>query len=428
MNSRRAWAIVALVAAAALLVVLGYLVVADAGRMLLGVVLLAIAAAGAAIALSHGGPLRVAALVTAGVSFVAAVVVLLVLGHPVEDVVVIALAALAVVATRRALRPNVHLPRAPRPQRAAMIWNAKSGGGKAVEHDLPGEARKRGIEPVELTDGTDLVALAHRLVDDGADGLAAAGGDGTQAIVAAVAAERDVPFACIPAGTRNHFALDLGVDRADVVGALDAFVDGGERPVDLADANGRTFVNNCSIGVYAEAVQRREYRGAKLRTLLATASEALGSSDAVELDFSWTGPTGDRENGAAVILVSNNVYRLGRGIGSGSRPRLDAGVLGIGVIRAPGGTGPEPGRSLWSTWSATDFSVMSADQVNVGLDGEALTLDAPLRFTIRPRALRVRVARRHPGASPSAVQPDSIHGTLLLLWRLAVGARIEGLQ
>ena len=84
-----------------------------------------------------------------------------------------------------------------------------------------------------------------------------AGGDGSQAIVAAIAAELDLPYACIPAGTRNHFALDLGVDRDDVVGALDAFVDGGrERRVDLAEVNGRVFVNNVSLGVYAEAVQR----------------------------------------------------------------------------------------------------------------------------------------------------------------------------
>ena len=84
-----------------------------------------------------------------------------------------------------------------------------------------------------------------------------AGGDGSQAIVAAAAANAGVPYACIPAGTRNHFALDLGVDRNDVVGALEAFVDGGERSVDLAEVNGRVFVNNVSLGVYADAVQQR---------------------------------------------------------------------------------------------------------------------------------------------------------------------------
>src|SRR5262249_56096250 len=102
----------------------------------------------------------------------------------------------------------------------------------------------------------------------GAEALAMAGGDGSQAIVASVASELDLPYACIPAGTRNHFALDLGVDRDDVVGALDAFVDGGERRVDLAEVNGRVFVNNVSLGGYAEAGQHHGHREAQLRTSL----------------------------------------------------------------------------------------------------------------------------------------------------------------
>ena len=126
-------------------------------------------------------------------------------------------------------------------------------------------------------------------VADGADALAMAGGDGSQAIVAAIAAERDLPYACIPAGTRNHFALDLGVDRDDVVGALDAFVDGGERRVDLAEVNGRVFVNNVSLGLYAEAVQREGYREAKLRTILDTLPDVLGP-EGEGLDLRWTGP------------------------------------------------------------------------------------------------------------------------------------------
>ena len=129
----------------------------------------------------------------------------------------------------------------------------------------------------------------------GADALAAAGGDGTQALVASIAAEHDLPFACIPAGTRNHFALDLGVDRDDVVGALDAFVNGGERRVDLAEVNGRVFVNNVSLGLYAEAVQREGYRDAKLRTMLDTAPDVLDAepTDAA-VELGWRGPDGAR--------------------------------------------------------------------------------------------------------------------------------------
>ena len=163
-----------------------------------------------------------------------------------------------------------------RPSAPVLFYNPKSGGGKAERFALADEARERGIEPIELGPPWDLEALVRGAVERGADGLAMAGGDGSQAIVAAVAAERGLPYACIPAGTRNHFALDLGVDRDDVVGALDAFVDGGERTVDLAEVNGRVFVNNVSLGLYAEAVQHQEYRDAKLRTILDTVPDVIG--------------------------------------------------------------------------------------------------------------------------------------------------------
>ena len=175
-------------------------------------------------------------------------------------------------ARRDARRLQLHVPLADArpPEHPVLFYNPKSGGGKAEKFNLAEEARARGIEPIELTLGTDLEQLVRWRVADGADALAMAGGDGSQAVVAMVAAELDLPYACIPAGTRNHFALDLGVDRDDVVGALDSFVDGGERRVDLAEVNGRVFVNNVSLGLYAEAVQRKGYRDAKLKTILDT--------------------------------------------------------------------------------------------------------------------------------------------------------------
>ena len=234
-----------------------------------------------------------------------------------------------------------------------------------------------------------------------------AGGDGSQAIVAAIAAERGLPYACVPAGTRNHFALDLGVDRDDVVGALDAFVDGGERIVDLAEVNGRVFVNNVSLGVYAEAVQREGYRDAKLRTLLDTIPDMLGPGGS-ELDLRWTSPSGDLHHEGAMVLVSNNRYRLGRAVGSGTRPRIDDGLLGITVVAEPSGDskGGWPLQRPLREWSAPGFEVDADSPVPAGIDGEALVLDPPLRFRIRPGVLRVRIARQHPGASPSALIPE----------------------
>jgi diacylglycerol kinase family enzyme len=302
-----------------------------------------------------------------------------------------------------------------------LFVNPWSGGGKAAKVGLAAEAADRGIRTVELRRGDDLEQLVRDAVAAGADGLAAAGGDGTQAIVAAAAAEHGLPYACIPAGTRNHFALDLGVDRHDVVGALDAFVNGGEHLVDLGEVNGRVFVNNVSMGLYAEAVQSKGYRDAKIRTLLDTAPTALGSGGS-QLDLRWTSPDGVAHPSAATILVSNNPYRLGRAVGSGTRPRIDTGQLGVAVVRA-GGEGGAPGTasSLLRQWSTFTFQVDSTRPVPLGIDGEAVVLEPPIRFRIRPGVLRVRIAPQHPGASPSAMQPDHAGDGFRVLAAIAAG-------
>ena len=140
----------------------------------------------------------------------------------------------------------------PAARHGVLIMNLKSGGGKAEKFHLVDECRARGIEPVVLQRGDDLLQLARDAIDRGADVVGMAGGDGSQALVASIAAERGVPMVVIPAGTRNHFALDIGLDRDDVVGALDAYGEARERVIDLADVNGRIFVNNVSLGLYAD--------------------------------------------------------------------------------------------------------------------------------------------------------------------------------
>ena len=352
-----------------------------------------------------------------------AAVVLVIVDSGVLELVLIGAAALATLAATKAVF-SVHLPLpgAADPARPVLFFNPKSGGGKAERFRLADEARARGIEPIELGPPWDLEQLVRDAIARGADALAMAGGDGSQAIVAAIAAERELPYACIPAGTRNHFALDLGVDRDDVVGALDAFIDGGEKRVDLAEVNGRVFVNNVSLGLYAEAVQREGYREAKLRTIVGTLPEVLGPEGA-GLDLRWTGPGGSEHSDGAAILVSNNRYRLGHAIGSGTRPRIDDGLLGITVAGAPTGRG-EGQRRLqrpWREWTAPEFEVRSDGPIPAGVDGEALVLQAPLRFSIRPDVLRVRIARAHPGASPSATMPDSMLGTLREVLAIAAG-------
>ena len=162
-------------------------------------------------------------------------------------------------------------------RRAVLFVNPRSGGGAAARSGVVERAREQGIEVHILSLDQSLAALAEAAVASGADALGMAGGDGSLAVVAAAAAAHDLPFVCVPAGTRNHFALDIGVDRHDVAGALDAFNEEVERRIDMAEVNGRLFLNNVSLGIYGDAVQRSAYRDAKVRTLLETAQEVLSS-------------------------------------------------------------------------------------------------------------------------------------------------------
>lgn len=300
------------------------------------------------------------------------------------------------------------------PDRAepVLIMNLRSGGGKAERFHLADECVARGIRPVILRPGDDLIALAEEAVASGARAIGMAGGDGSQAAVASVAARHEVPHVCVPAGTRNHFALDLGLDRTDVVGALDAYSDQVERRVDLAIVNGRTFVNNCSLGLYARVVQSPQYRDAKLRTAADVLPDLIGP-DAEPLDLRFAGPTGDRFTSAHLILVSNNPYQLAHPGGRGTRERLDLGLLGVVAVQVDDAadatrfmmlelTGQVQRFPGWQEWTARDFMVDSGEPVEVGVDGEALTLEPPVRFRIQPGALRVWLPKSALRVSPAA--------------------------
>jgi diacylglycerol kinase family enzyme len=421
-SRQRIAAIIALILAPAVILFTVYVLTVQFPRGMIVFVSVAIALCAAWYGLLRRGVPRLLGLVVAVAGLATPAILLLTEGGPRAAGVLIPVGVvLATAAARAAFRVKVPLAPATRPARPVLIYNPKSGGGKAEKLDLADEARARGIEPIELTPGADLEELARSAAASGADALAMAGGDGSQAIIAGVASELDLPYACVPAGTRNHFALDLGVDRDDVVGGLDAFVDGGERVVDIAEVNGRVFVNNVSLGLYAVAVQRPGYREAKLRTLLDTVPDVLGA-DGSGLDLAWTGPGGHQHSSGAAVLVSNNRYRLGKAVGSGTRPRIDDGLLGITVASAPSGRGQSRlAQRPWREWSAAEFEVESDSVVPAGIDGEAVTLEPPLRFRIRPGALRVRIARAHPGASPSAAIPEGLWDGVRALARIAAG-------
>jgi diacylglycerol kinase family enzyme len=300
---------------------------------------------------------------------------------------------------RRVDRPATH---------PFLIMNPRSGGGKVAKFDLKRKAEELGAE-VFLIDGrepVDVEAVAELAVADGADLLGVAGGDGTQALVAGVAAEHGLPFVVITAGTRNHFALDLGLDRDDPAACLAALADGVDLAVDLGTISGQTFVNNASFGAYAEIVQTPQYRDDKLGSTLDLLPDLLSGQRGTHL----TASAADLQVvEPQAVLIANNPYGTGDVAGLGRRARLDQGVLGvigINVRNARQAAGLLRGaRSTGLTVKTATEVVIDGDtpEIDVGIDGEAVSLPGPVRCTIRPGALRVRVPRKRPGvAAPHA--------------------------
>jgi diacylglycerol kinase family enzyme len=293
-------------------------------------------------------------------------------------------------------------PARPPARRPYLIMNPKSGGGKVGKFDLKGKAEALGAEVFLFGAGgpVDVAEVARRAVADGADLLGVAGGDGTQALVAGIAAEHGLPFVVISAGTRNHFALDLGLDREDPAACLGALRDGVELRVDLGVINGQTFVNNASFGAYAEIVETPAYRDDKRNTTLNTLPDLLqghrGARLAAQAD-------GTRIEAPQALLVSNNPYGTGDLAGLGRRARLDGGTLGVAGVTvgnaAQAASLLRGSRGTGLTVLATRRVEITADaaQIPVGVDGESVLMSTPVTCTVSPGALRVWVPRDRPG-------------------------------
>jgi len=375
---------------------------------LVGLLGLAVAGAGTWWALAHRGVARAAGALLAVGAPVAVLVLYAGTGLWLTALGALLLWAAALAAARSALRKvrrpsRSHAHSAPRPRRPVLIMNPRSGGGKVERFGLVAKAEELGARVVLLDTAkqVDVAELARQAVSDGADLLGVAGGDGTQALVAAVAAEHGLPFLVISAGTRNHFAMDLGLDRADPARCLDALTDGEELRVDLGMVADRTFVNTVSFGAYAEIVQSPAYRDAKAGTAL----EALPNLLANPAERLRAHADGTRIDALQALLVSNNPYSGGDPLTAGHRPRLDRGLLGVVGIRVGGAVQAAelalrgPRASGLDTLTARQVVVdADAPSIAVAVDGEALRMPPPVTCGIRAGALRVRVPRQRPGA------------------------------
>ena len=188
--------------------------------------------------------------------------------------------------SKRAPDPDDWSPVDP-PRQPVLFVNPRSGGGAAGHAGVVERARSRGIEVVLLEPGQSLGTFVDQAVAEGADALGMAGGDGSLAVVAAAAEQHGIPFVCVPAGTRNHFALDVGVDRHDLVGALEAFTDGVERLNDVGSVNGRLFLNNVSLGIYGEAVRKSAYCSAKAQPMSSRPAAGTGHAAQARQRLPW---------------------------------------------------------------------------------------------------------------------------------------------
>ena len=393
-------------------VMIGFAGLASLAMVAVGAVGACLQLAGAYWFLAHRGLVRWLAF---GVVILApiAVLVIFALHHVLwVGVVSLVLVALAIATARLALTPVTADPgmparEAPPPQRAFLIMNPRSGGGKVAKFGLKQKAEALGAE-VALLEGpgqVDVAALARKAVADGADLLGVAGGDGTQALVAGIAAEHDLPFLVISAGTRNHFAMDLGLDREHPAACLDALTsDGVEQRIDLGIIGERTFVNNASFGAYAEIVESPAYRDDKRGTTLQMLPDILSGHRGARLTARAGAVTA---TGPQALLVSNNPYEGGDIAGLSRRARLDTGMLGVvavtvgsalqavELLRRGGGGGV--------TVLTAGEVVVDADaaEVPVGIDGETVMMASPVRCAVRPGVLRVRVPRDRPGTRPA---------------------------
>jgi diacylglycerol kinase family enzyme len=262
------------------------------------------------------------------------------------------------------------------PERSFLVINPRSGEGAGA--DVAEEARKRGIETHLLEEGDDVQKLAR---EADADALGAGGGDGTLGAVAAVAIERGLPFFCVPVGTRNHFARDLGLDPDDPVSALDA-LQGTERTIDVGRAGERLFLNNVSIGLYAGLVHEREAHHSRRRGLMVAVRALLRSLRHRPNHLTIDG----RPVRGRLFLASNNYYEL-KPFALGRRERLDEGLLHLYIAQ-----GLLPVN--WEAHSAESFEIGSRSRkLRAAFDGEPGELEMPVELRIEPGALRVLVPR-----------------------------------
>jgi len=288
--------------------------------------------------------------------------------------------------------------------RAITLVN--KGGGSVAEGvaDRIGEAlAAAGVDSeVVLVEGKDCAARAADHVKQGVELIIAAGGDGTMGAVAGELAGSQSTMGILPLGTLNHFARDLGIP-GDLDEAARVIAAGSARAIDLAEVNGRSFVNNASIGLYPLMVmdrdaQRQSLGRSKRLAMLVASLRTMARFHARRLTLSTDG--GEARVDTPLLFVGNNDYEVALPA-AGQRKSLDAGELCVMVMRSKTLPGflAATGRALLGIRRPDDMVKLEGvrrlnvdsprSHLTVAMDGETLALPPPLVFRIRPGALKV---------------------------------------
>ncbi len=295
-----------------------------------------------------------------------------------------------------------------KPHAITVIANAHSGTG--CPEGWPGDVEAKfalaGVDAgVTLVQGGGQLAQAvQQALEGGAKAVVAAGGDGTVSAVASVLAGGKVPLGVLPMGTLNHFAKDLGIPL-ELDQAIANVAAGNETPVDLGEVNGRTFINNSSLGLYPDIVRDREQRQRRLgkgkwRALAEASVAALKRYPVLRVQIEVKGQRVLRRT--PFVFVGNNLYTM-EGFSIGERPTVADGQLSLYATQDMGRFGLF--QLAWLALlrrldQARDFDVATGTgfivhtprkHLRVAADGEVFMMQTPLNYSVRPAALRVIV-------------------------------------
>jgi diacylglycerol kinase family enzyme len=278
------------------------------------------------------------------------------------------------------------------------------GGGSVGEKGLIERAlADAGIDAdIQWLEGDALPKAAKAAAAGGAEMVVAGGGDGTISCVAGALAGTDTKLGVLPLGTLNHFARDLGIPTK-LEDAAKLLASGKARAVDVADVNGRVFVNNSAIGLYPLMVLDREAQQAHLGrskrwAMAIAAARTLFRFSSRRLTLTVNDRTAVVDT--PLLFVGNNAYKMELP-GAGTREAIDRGELFVLVLRPKTRLGfcLASVRALFGR--ARQDDVVRIDGVEtlkvgsarhsmaVSLDGESVHMKPPLQYRIRPKALNV---------------------------------------